>query len=111
MMAAVAGVQAASATLSTTTVDTVTLTGKGNLLTVVNRAASDGTTFWITYNATAGTAATPTAAGDECYPVPPGNGAISFRIRSVAAVANGLTVKILGDGHAYTVMLTDAPGS
>jgi len=110
-MAAVAGVQAASATLTTTTVDTVTLTGKGNLITVINREASTETTFWVTYNTVGGTAVTPTAAGAECYPVAPGNGSISFRVRNVAGVANGRTVKILGNGHAYTVMLTDAPGT
>jgi hypothetical protein len=109
-MAAVDGVNAASATLSTTTVDTVTLTGRGTILTVINREASTGTDFWITFNANGGTAATPTAAGDECYPVMP-RGSQSFRVRSVATVASGVTVKILGDGHAYTVQLTDTPGT
>jgi hypothetical protein len=109
-MAAVAGVQAASATLSTTTVDTVTLTGRGTILTVINREPSTGTDFWITYNSLGGTPITPVAATAECYPVMP-RGSQSFRIRSVAAAANGVTVKILGNGHQYTVQLTDTPGT
>ncbi len=105
-MATLTGVQAKSATLTSTTVDTITLSNnRGNLLTVVNRAAAGGTAFWCTYGPAP---ATPTAGGDDCYPVPPDFGSISFRIRPGVAAT---VVKILGNGHDYTVMITDAPGT
>lgn len=103
-MAAVAGVQAASATLTTTTVDTITLSGSGSLVTVINREPTTGTAFWVTVGPSA---ITPTAAGAECYPVFP-TSSTSFRI---AKGTGGAVVKILGNGHAYTVMLGNAPGT
>jgi hypothetical protein len=111
-MAAEAGINAASATLTTTTVDTITLTGRGTYLSVVNREPTTGTLFWCTTSIASGTAATPTAAGDECFPVFPSS-ATGFRVRSSSAASGGagLVVKILGNGHQYTVMLTDTPGT
>jgi hypothetical protein len=88
------------ATLSGTTVDTVTLNGAGTgRFEVINR---DGTnTAWVTYSR-GGTPADPTASGDECHVLPPNSSKEFFTFG-----ASALVMKILGNGGAYSVEALD----
>jgi hypothetical protein len=83
-------------TLSTTTVDVITLTGGVKDVTVTNWAAAGGVDMYVTYSNT-GTAPTdPVAAADDTYKVPPG-GFITFPGRA------GVIVKIIGNANAYSI--------
>lgn len=95
-MAAVAGVRTAHATLSGTTVDTVTLTGAVRRVTVINRAAAGSADLWVTISNTATAPSDPVSAADETYWIPP-QGFKTF------AASGGAIVKVLGNGNAYSV--------
>jgi len=92
-MAAVSGGMTAHATLTTTTADTVTLTGEGSYLAVTNHEASGGDTVYFTING-----ATAVAAADENYVVLPQQtkvlGPGRFDAVSVSVVGNGGTYSV-----------------
>lgn len=97
-MAAYTAVSAKHATLTTTTVDTVTLTGPGRALQVRNRHATENLT--IAFGTTA--PSDPTALGDDLRFVAPGE----WRTFTVTQYANtGLVVKLIGNGNGYSVEL------
>lgn len=83
------------ATLSTTVVDTVTLSDFGQLVEVVN---DDGTNaLWVTVDGT-----TPVASADNTHRVP----ANGRKLIDVGAPGRtGVAVKVLGNGGAYHVEL------
>lgn len=82
---------AKSATLSTTTVDTVTLGQVCSEVEIVNKDATND--LFITLNGL-----TPTASGDDCYRVLP---ATSKRLKTPSI--NPLVVSLIGSGNIYTV--------
>lgn len=96
-MAAISGVLCEHATLSGTTVDTVTLTSWMRRATICNKAAAGGADIYFTFstNGTAPTAAT--ASGDGTYWVPPGG------FKTVGGGPQGIIVSLIGNGNAYSV--------
>jgi hypothetical protein len=99
-VATLTGNQTKHATLTTTTVDQITLTGAGSgRFEVVNR---DGTnTVWVTYSRT-GTPVDPVASADDAHVLPPNSSKEFYTFGS-----NNLIVKILGNGGAYSVEALD----
>lgn len=95
-MAAVTGPFTAHATLTGTTVDTVTLTSPITRVTVINRAAAGGTDLWVTISNTGTAPADPVAAADDTYWIPP-QGFKTF------AAGSDVQVKVLGNSNAYSV--------
>lgn len=91
-MAAVTGTKACSATLTSTTADTVTLTGHGKRLYVSNRDATNHLFFRID-----GTTAV--AAEDENFAVSPD----STLVLEEGGFGGAMSVSVVGDGNAYTV--------
>lgn len=95
------------ATLSGTTVDTVTITD-ATTIDVCNDAAAGGTNLYVTVGI--GTAPSdPTSGGDNTYMVPPG-GWSTFAASSLFTgygVSPGqypdIVVKVLGNNNAYRV--------
>ena len=89
---------AKSATLTSTTVDTITLSGGSyRQLCVLNRGAG---TITFTYGENTAGAATPTALGDDMFPVMAG-------MALTLPTGGGWTavvVKIIGNADAYSVM-------
>lgn len=98
-MAAYSAAQVVNKTLSTTTVDTVTLTGAAAEVQVLNRGTSTNT-IWVKASAT-GTPSDPTAAGDDCFPVYAGE-----RITVLRGAGPGAVVKIIGSSDPYSVIGT-----
>lgn len=96
-MATITGNRCEHATLSTTTVDTVTLNGPISRVTVINRAAAGGTDLAVTISTNGTAPATPTQQGDDTYWIPAGGGFKTF------AAGSGVIVKVLGNGNAYSV--------
>lgn len=105
-MASYTAVRGKHATLSSTTVDTVTLTQGGVTgREIVLMVANDDTTnkLYFTY-ALNGTPATPTAGGDDTYYVP----VSSQRFVTIYGGNPGTTtviVKVIGNGGMYHVEL------
>lgn len=97
-MASISGNLCEHATLSGTTVDTLTLSGPMTRCTVNNKAAAGGADIYFTYSCTSTAPAAPTASGDDTYWVPPG-GWKSFDVLG----GGGVIVKIIGNGNAYSV--------
>lgn len=96
-MANLTAVAAKSASLSTTTADTITFSGTGDKIQVLNRDATTALTFTIN------SSGAPTTLMDEGFVVAQGIGqslTVEARGRFVAPV-----VKIVGSGNAYTVQL------
>jgi hypothetical protein len=87
------------ATLSGTTVDTVTLTGGYGAVEVLNRGTN---TIWITYGARADTVTDPTAAADGTLAVPAGQ-----VVELDANGRGGFTVKLVGNSDDYSVQGVD----
>ena len=85
-----------TATLSTTTVDTCTLSGSLRGIRVWNLTGS--TSLYVTVGTTAAQAATPSAGGDGTMIVPAG----IWRVIP-GDWPSGATVKIIGSGNAYVV--------
>lgn len=87
---------AKSTSLSTTTVDTVNFDGAPTV-TLIN-AGSTAISFTTAIDG--GTAATPTALGDDTFYCP-ATGAISIAPGGIVT-----QVKLIGSGNAYAVMVT-----
>lgn len=96
-MASISGTLCEHATLTTTTVDTVTLTAPMTRVTVINRAAAGAADLWVTISTTTTAPSDPTSAGDNTYWVPAGG------FKTFHAGGNGCIVKVLGNGNAYSV--------
>jgi hypothetical protein len=97
-MADVAGINTCHATLSTTTADTVTLSGDNiRAVEVLNRSGS--TTIYFTVNG-----ATAVAEADETYAVPAGQALVVPLAVGDGYVASANTVlSVVGNGNAYSV--------
>lgn len=93
-MAEYSAARAVSKTLSTTVVDTVTLTAPAGKVQVLNRGTGTNT-IWVTLGKTA--PADPTVAGDNVIPVRAGE------YVTIAKGVPSLVVKILGSGDPYSV--------
>ena len=96
-MAAVSAIQIANPTLSTTTVDTVTLSGRAE--TGVRIGNRSGTAYlFVTVGTT--TPADPVAGAAENFCIPAG----LWRDIPFGPIT-GMIVKVLGNGNDYTVEL------
>lgn len=87
-MATYSATRAKNATLSTTTVDTITLNQKWEAVEITNADASNAL-----YVRVDGTAAT--AAGDDCTMILPASS-------KVIALGGSTTVSIIGNGNVYS---------
>ena len=93
-MAAIAVNKAKTATLSSTTVDTLTFSQLWDMIEVVNLTGTSGVAFTVD-----GT--TPAVDGDDCYQVDPGS---SLKIDASANVTGtSMVVKVIGNGNKYRV--------
>lgn len=79
-------------TLTSTTVDTVTLASRADSVEVINRTGTEP--LYVTVDGS-----TPTAAGDDTHIVMPGG----FKEIPVPAAGSSIVVKIIGSGNAYSV--------
>lgn len=95
-MAAISKTRVANATLTGSTVDTVTLAGPYPVVEVVNRSGANF--IWVRASGNGTPPSDPTVAGDECEPVAPGER------RVVLVGAKSPIVKIIGNGDAYSVV-------
>lgn len=93
-MAAYTAARAVNKTLSTTVVDTVTLTAPAGRVQVLNRGTGTAT-IWVT---TGRAPADPTVAGDDVIPVRAGE-----YVTVGAGVGGPFVVKVLGSGDPYSV--------
>lgn len=93
-------------TLSTTTVDTVTLQGHWVAVEVINREVPGGADLWVTAGKEGDIVATPSAALNDSYLVPAGTSAVIV-IGQGASVRP--QVKIIGSGNAYGVVGLSTP--
>jgi hypothetical protein len=91
-VAAVGGIQTAHATLTTTTADTVTLTGQGVSLAVTNHDATEKLWFRID-------GSTAVALADENFIVLPG----TTKVLGVTTTAASAIVSVVGNGNVYSV--------
>lgn len=106
-MAAVSGTNAAHATLSTTTVDTVTITTTAGALVIMNKSgAADMYVSIDPANPTA-TPVDPTAAGAGFYCVPQiGNRSIVIGLGGgMSSTARAVVLKVIGNANAYSVQV------
>lgn len=94
-MATVTGTLTKHPTLSTTTVDTVTMSGGVHQWLVGNRTGTAD--LWVTYTLDGSTPTTPTVEGDNCYVVPPGMFKVFYSPRG------GIKLKVLGNANKYSV--------
>lgn len=98
-MASISVAQAAHKTLSGTTVDTVTFTGNaGNgwgTVVVTNRDTANAIS--VTFGISGGTAAAPTALGDDTYLVRAGEA------KSFSPGPPITSVKVIGNGGSYSI--------
>jgi len=96
-MASNSAVSLISATLSTTTVDTCTLTGSVQAVRVWNLTGTAA--LYVTLApGSGGTPTAPTAGGDGCLVIPAG----LWRVIPVVS-PTGAVVKLIGNGNAYVV--------
>lgn len=104
-MAAYTGITAKTQTLTISTVDSVTLTGTGGTIRIENQSATNP--IYVTLGATPVASVTdPTAAGDNCYVVPPSSSR-DFP-RPQAAGTAGTVVKLISAGaQVYTVEVVE----
>lgn len=100
-MASYTAVRAVHKTLTGTTVDTVTLTGEGNV-DVLNRAAPGGADMYVTFAGDGTTPTNPVALADDTEIIPPG-GFITFTGGANRSDRNSI-VKVVGNGNAYSVI-------
>lgn len=91
-----------SATLSTTTVDTITITQTNLRYVEVLNRGTGAISFTYGHTATAGDVATPTALGDNCVVVPAGTAVMVSPVWP-GTTTTSVIVKIIGSGDAYTV--------
>ncbi len=95
-----AGVASKHATLSTTVVDTVTVTnGVGGAVTINNLTGA--TTLFVAADTV--TPADPTASGDGTYAVPTGKSLVLGPFSRQAPGVNDVIVKVVGNANAYGV--------
>ena len=101
-MATYTAIRAKTATLTGTTVDTVTLSGLGryNQVEVVN--VSGATALYVRWGENTATA--PTAGGDDCYVVLAG-GSLTF---PTGGGLSQVVVKVIGNGNQFNVAAFDA---
>lgn len=100
-MAAVGAVLRAHATLSTTTIDTVTLTGSPLKVDVINRGAQGDAPLYVTWAFDGSTPDDPVADADETEVVMAG-GYVTIADANGARPAS-FVVKVLGNGNSYSV--------
>lgn len=81
-------------TLTSTTVDTVTINAPHTRLRISNRHAS--VEMWVTISLTGAVPADPTSAGDNTHYVAPGTSRFFYS-------RGGVIVKILGNANPYSV--------
>lgn len=93
-MASITAKKSAHATLTTTTVDTVTLTGKWADVVVTNNDTTNR--LWVTAGGEQATVADPVALAEEITVVEPGEA------KALGIVAP-CVVKVLGSGGSYAV--------
>lgn len=103
-MASVSGAKTCHATLSTTTVDTVTLTDKVNQVAVLNAHSSEILSVLVGTSTVSGAAAatnagTVTASVDESFRVPAAGRTVVFKSKRQTYVG----LSIIGNGNAYSV--------
>lgn len=100
-MASIAGALSAAATLTSTTVDTVTLNA-APFYRVINRTVA--AELWITIGAGGATPADPAVAAANAYVVPAVVGA-EIVVENPSLGASATTVlKVLGNANAYAVI-------
>lgn len=91
-----------SATLSTTTVDTVTLKGTPGEVEVLNRSGEADISF--TVGTTNHPPVDPADKGDDCYVVRAGESlVVPVERRRDPVASDRIIVKLIGNGNAYTV--------
>lgn len=97
-MAAYAEIRSKTATLSTTTVDTVTLGQPWDRIEVANQSTT--LPLYVTFDGT-----TPTAAGDDCSYVGPSQSIVvrAPQLNSSLGTTIWHKVSIIGNGNIYTV--------
>lgn len=88
-------IRSAHKTLSGATVDSVRISGGYSSVEVLNRAAGGGADVYFTIDDS-----TPVVGADETYIVPAGT---SLMVRSSLSSATIETVKLIGNGNAYSV--------
>lgn len=104
-MASYSVTRAKHATLSSTTVDTVTISGTYTHVEIVNTSGS--TTIYATVGVGGSTPSDPTAAGDNTFTVPAG----TVRTVPLGGTASPtllenlapIKVKVIGNGNGYSV--------
>ena len=85
-------------TLSTTTVDTITFTRKGNGQSLLVTNLSGSTTLGVTLDGS-----TPVSEGNNCYAVPAGT---TLEIQNPYSTGdNGPVVKVIGNANKYVLQL------
>lgn len=101
-MATLSDPRAINATLTTTTVDTCTISQDWNVVEVSNRTGAAD--VWFTIGTSDNVPATPTVEGLGCEVVPAGSYATSKAepLPGTSRV-NNVIVKILGNGNMYSV--------
>ena len=97
-MASYSVARAAHKTLSTTTVDTVTLTRKFRRVKVINRDNTNP--IWVTYGSAP---ADPVANADDIDIVMPGQ-TLDISMAGARTSTSTNVVKVLGNGGAYSVI-------
>jgi hypothetical protein len=95
-MAAQTAIRAQHATLSTTTADTITLTGAFAKVEIINTHISVPMYAFVSH--IAGTPTTPTSAVDDSYVIP-ANGVLSLKTSGA-----GFRAAVVGNGNTYSVV-------
>jgi hypothetical protein len=96
-MASASDTDAVSATLDSTTVDTVTITGRYKTIEVQNREAAGGVDIWFKIGGT------PSTAGAGCYCVPAASALAVDVLTDGENLDDDKVVKVIGNGNDYTV--------
>jgi hypothetical protein len=100
-MAAISEIRAAHATLTTTTADTVTLTGSFAKVEIINRHIS--VPMYARVVSDGSTPTTAVSAADDTYVIP-ANGVLSLRVSG-----SGFVASVVGNANAYSVVGYDNP--
>ena len=97
-MAAHSVLRSKTATLTGTTVDTVTLTQPWDRIEVANQSTS--VPLYVRFDGTA-----PTSGGDNCTYIGPGQSVVvpAVQLRSSLGGTNWHRASIIGNGNAFTV--------
>lgn len=100
-MAAQTAVTAQHATLSGTTADTITLSGRITCVDVLNRAAAGGADMYANIAWSGATPTAPAALADDTRVIPAG-GFITFQYQN-GGIDASIVVQVVGNGNAYSV--------